>query len=95
MPTLLRLSLSMFLVPVIVGTALGVLLGSISGYGISQAIWELPRIYGVAGALGNQFTFSLTAWGIVACFGVLLTGVAVGFGLWPLRRTAREAIKEQ
>ena len=71
------------------------LLGAISGYGISQAIWELPRIYGVAGALDNQFTFSLAAWQLIAFFSAVLTFVTLCFGLWPFRRTARDAIKER
>jgi hypothetical protein len=94
LPLLLRVSLSMFLIPVIVGIALGILLGMVSGYGISQAIWELPRIYGMAGFLDNHLTISLVSWGIVASFGITLTLVAVGFGLWPFRNTAREAIKD-
>jgi len=95
LPTLLRISLSMFLIPVVIGAALGVLLGAISGYGISQAIWELPRIYGMAGALENQFVFSQMAWNIIAIFGGVLTCVGLGFGLWSFRRTARESIKER
>jgi len=92
---LLRVSLAMFMIPVVVGIILGILLGLVSGYGISQAIWELPRIYGVAGFLENHLTFSLASWGIVLIFGVVLTLVAVGFGLWPFRNTAREAIRER
>jgi hypothetical protein len=94
LPLLLRVSLSMFLIPVIVGIVLGILLGLVSGYGISQAIWELPRIYGMAGFLENRLTLSIVSWGIVASFGLTLTLVAVGFGLWPFRNTAREAIRE-
>jgi hypothetical protein len=94
LPLLLRVSLSMFLVPVLVGIFLGTLLGAVSGYGVAQAIWELPRIYGVAGFLENRLVFSSSAWGIVFGFGAILTCVAVGFGRWPFRKTAREAIKE-
>jgi ABC-type antimicrobial peptide transport system permease subunit len=94
LPTLLRVSLAMFLVPVIVGIGLGILLGIVSGYGISQAVWELPRIYGLAGFLDNQLALSATSWGIVATFTLILSIIAIGFGIWPFRNTAREAIKD-
>ena len=93
--SLVRISLAMFLVPVLVGIVLGVLLGAVSGHGISQAIWELPRINGVAGLLENRLVFSLTAWSIVAGFSVVLVVVAIAFAVWPFRSTASEAIKER
>ncbi len=48
---LLRIALSIFLIPVLGGVVMGIFLGVISGYGISQAVWDLPRVYGVAGFL--------------------------------------------
>jgi hypothetical protein len=69
-------------------------LGALSGYGIAQAIWELPRVYGVAGFLENRLVVTSAAWAIAVLFAVILSVVAVGFAVWPLRRTAREAITE-
>jgi hypothetical protein len=94
LPVLLRISLSIFLIPVLLGVATGLALGAVAGYGVSQAIWELPRVYGVAGFLSNRLVFSQTAWAIVALFSVVLTAIAIGFGLWQFRRTAREALRE-
>ena len=94
LPLLLRLSLSMFLIPVVAGILMGIALGALSGYGISQAVWYLPRVYGVAGFLSNQLVLSTTAWGVVTAFSGALTVEALVLGLWPFRRTAREAIKE-
>jgi predicted lysophospholipase L1 biosynthesis ABC-type transport system permease subunit len=91
---ILRFSLALFLVPVLVGIVFGAFLGAISGYGIAQAIWELPRVYGVAGFLENRLVISPMAYAIAAGFAVALSVVAVIFALWPLRKTAREAIKE-
>jgi len=92
LPLLLRISLSMFLVPVLVGVFLGMLLGAVSGYGIAQAIWELPRVYGFGGFLENHLLVTATAWSIVLVFTVILSAVALGFGLWPFRRSAREGV---
>ncbi len=78
----------------VVGIMAGLVLGGLSGYGMSRPIWDLPRIYGVAGLLLNRLVFSLAAWGIVVAFTVMLSGVSPGFGLWPCCRTAREAIRE-
>jgi hypothetical protein len=92
LPLLLRISLSMFLVPVLVGVLLGILLGAVSGFGIAEAIWELPRVYGFGGFLANRLSVTAISWLIVVVFTVILSAVAVGFGLWPFRRSAREAL---
>ena len=92
---LLRIALSIFLIPVAAGVVVGILLGAISGYGISQAVWDLPRIYGVAGFLSNQLVFSNSALAIVVGLSVIFAAIALGFGFWLFRRTAREAIRER
>ncbi|MBI4445701.1 MAG: hypothetical protein HY645_07295 [Acidobacteria bacterium] len=94
LPILLRITLSLFLIPVLGGVLIGIVLGAVSGYGVSQAVWELPRVYGVAGFLSNKFIFSGTAGAIVIGLICVFTAVALGFGLWLFRRTAREAISE-
>ncbi len=91
----LRIALSIFLIPVAAGVVIGILLGAISGYGISQAVWDLPRIYGVAGFLSNQLVFSNSAWAMVVGLSVIFAAIALGFGFWLFRRTAREAIRER
>ena len=93
--TLLRISISMFLAPVLVGLATGILLGVIAGYGLSQAVWDLPRVLGVAGFLSNKLVLTLASVASVLVFTLVLTAIAVGFGLWPARKTAREAITER
>ncbi len=95
-PTLLlRVSLAVFLTPVVGGLLLGLALGAVSGYGVSQAVWDMPRIFGVAAFLTNRLVMSATTWSIVAVFAVTLACISLGFGLWPFRRTAREAIREK
>lgn len=95
LPTVLRVSLSIFLVPVLTGVALGTLLGAIAGFGLAEAIWQLPRIYGVAGLLGSRMVFSGSAAAIVAAFGAILLIVALCFALWPFRGTANENLKDR
>jgi hypothetical protein len=92
--TLVRVSLSIFLAPVAAGIALGVALGALAGFGISEAIWQLPRIYGVAGLLEKNIAFSGSAWGIVLGFSFALLLVAMAFALWPFRRTANENMRK-
>jgi hypothetical protein len=89
---LIRISLGMFLVPVLIGVLLGGALGTLAGYGLAEAIWEVPRVYGVAGFLGNSLAVSPAAVGIVAVFAVILSIAAGVFAFWPLRNSAREAM---
>ena len=90
---LFRISLANFLIPVIVGILLGIVLGAISGFGVAQAIWEMPKVYGVAGFLKNQLVFSYTAWKIVFLFCSILTLISFIYGLWPFRRTVYEELR--
>lgn len=92
--TLIRVSLSIFLAPVAAGIAAGVALGILAGFGISEAIWQLPRIYGVAGLLEKNIDFSSTAALIVLCFSTALLVVALAFALWPFRRSANENFRK-
>jgi hypothetical protein len=93
-PVLLRISVSVFLVPVLVGITTGIALGGVSGYGVSQTIWDLPRVYGVAGMLANRLVVSPAAASIVLLFTSALSAIAITFGLWLFRRTAGEALRE-
>jgi hypothetical protein len=91
---LLRIALSFFLLPVVAGVLLGIAVGAVSGYGLSQAIWDLPRIYGIGAFLANRLTVSLTAVGIILTLSAIFVSVTWGLGSWLFRRTAREAIRE-
>lgn len=94
LPLLLRVFLSIFVIPMAGGVILGVALGGVAGYGISQAIWDLPRVHGVAGFLSSRFWFSAASWIIAGTLALLFTLIAIGFALWLFRKTAREAIRE-
>lgn len=91
---LLRITLSFFLLPVLAGVVLGIAVGMVSGYGLSQAIWDLPRVYGVGAFLANRLTISASSVGIIVILSAVFVAVAWGLGLWLFRRTAREAIRE-
>lgn len=86
--TVLRFSLAIFLAPVMTGVILGILLGVLAGYGISQTIWQMPRISGVAGLLLNKISFSLSAVELIVGFTLALVLVATVFSVWPLRTHA-------
>lgn len=91
---LLRIALSFFLLPVMAGIVVGIVVGMLSGYGLSQAIWDLPRVQGIGSFLANRLTISLTAVGIIVTLSAIFGAVAWALGLWLFRRTAREAIRE-
>lgn len=91
---LLRISLSIFLIPLTSGVVIGVLLGTTAGYGVSQLIWDLPRIYGVGGFLPNHLVFSGVAVAIVILLVCIFAFIAAVFGFWIFRRTARETMRE-
>jgi hypothetical protein len=92
--TILGISLSIFWVPVLVGIVLGTLLGITAGYGTSQAIWEMPRVYGVAGFLENRLIITKSTTAVVLLFAIILSLASLAFGLWPVRKSAHEAIME-
>ena len=91
---LLRISLSFFLLPVMAGVLIGIVVGTVSGFGLSQAIWDLPRVHGIGDFLSNQLTISPAAVGITVALSAIFAAVAWGLGSWLFRRTAREAIRE-
>jgi hypothetical protein len=91
---LLRIALAFFLLPVLAGVVVGIAVGAVSGYGLSQAIWDLPRVVGVGGFLANRLTLTASAVGIIATLSAIFAAVAMALGLWLLRTTAREAIQE-
>jgi len=93
-PLLLRIALAFFLLPILAGVAVGIVVGAVSGYGLSQAIWDLPRVVGVGGFLGNHLRFSMTAVGILLILSAIFVTVAWSLGFWLFQRTAREAIRE-
>ncbi len=91
---LLRISLSFFLLPVMAGVLVGIVVGTVSGFGLAQAIWDLPRVQGIGGFLANHLTISPAAVGITVVLSAIFAAVAWGFGSWLFRRTARESIRE-
>jgi len=91
---LIKIALSFFLLPVLAGVLMGIAVGTVSGYGLSQAIWDLPRVYGIGVFLANRLTFSLTSVAIVLSLSAIFVMVAWSLGLWLFRTTAREAIRE-
>jgi hypothetical protein len=91
---LLRIALSFSLLPVVAGILLGIGVGAISGYGLSQAIWDLPRVYGIGTFLANRLTVSLSAVAIILTLSAIFVSVTWILGGWLFRRTAREAIRE-
>ena len=91
---LLRIALSFSLIPVLGGVDVGTVVGAISGFGLSQAIWDLPRIYGVGSFLANRLTISLVAGGILVFLTAIFVAVSVGLGSWLFRSTAHQAIRE-
>ncbi|MBI4456745.1 MAG: ABC transporter permease [Acidobacteria bacterium] len=95
LPILLRIAISIFLIPVVGGILIGIVLGAVSGYGISQVVWELPRVYGVGGSLSNHLIFSNSAWAIVLGLSLVFSVIALSFGLWLFRKTAHEAIRDR
>ncbi|MBI4456748.1 MAG: hypothetical protein HY644_12730 [Acidobacteria bacterium] len=91
---ILQMAISIFLIPVIGGVIIGIVLGAISGYGISQVVWDLPRVQGTAGSLSNHLIFSNSAWAIVLGLSFVFAMIALSFGLWLFRKTAHEAMRE-
>lgn len=92
---LLRIALSFFLLPVMAGILVGIAVGIVSGYGLSQAIWDLPRVQGVGNFLANHLTISFNAVGVVLILSIIFVAVAGSLGSWLFRRTARESIQER
>jgi hypothetical protein len=89
---LVRVILVELIAPLIVGAAVGVPVGLVTGYGLTNAIFSLPRAASILEILPVHLTLSWAVATIV--FGVLVFFMVASTFLssWIFRKTAREAL---
>lgn len=91
---MIRILLAFFLSPVLAGVLLGSLLGVIAGFATSQAIWNMPRIFGVAGLLPGHLAVTGNTGLITLGFCIILVVVALLLAIAPLRYSTSKNIRE-
>jgi len=91
---MVRILLAFFLSPVLVGVLMGGILGVLSGFATSQAIWNMPRIFGVAGLLPGHLSISPETVLVTFGFGLVLLLVALLLAVAPLRYSTSKNIRE-
>lgn len=91
-PQLIRIILVDLVAPLAVGAGIGVPVGLVTGYGLTNAIFALPRASSILEILPVHLTLSWLVGGIV--LGVLLFFFLSSLFLsaWIFQRTAREAL---
>lgn len=89
---LFRVVIADFLVPVFFGTVIGISTGLLTGYGLTNFIFKVPRVLSILEALKVHLVLPILTWGIVVLLLFCFAAVAVVFGLWTFRRTARESL---
>lgn len=92
---MVRILLAFFISPVVAGVLIGIALGVVTGLAASQAIWNTPRIFGVAGMLPGELAISLRTILVSAAFCIALLLAALALAIAPLRYSTKSGIKEQ
>ena len=90
---LMRVVLAQMMVPVLIGGAIGVLAGLAAGYGLTNAIFSLPRVISILGILDVHLTVRTAVAGIVAGVLGIFFLATLSLSSWIFRRSAREALK--
>lgn len=78
--------------PLIVGAAVGVPVGLVTGYGLTNAIFSLPRAASILEILPVHLTLSWAVWAIVLSVLAFFIVASVFLSSWIFRKTAREAL---
>jgi ABC-type antimicrobial peptide transport system permease subunit len=89
---LIRVILTGLVAPLFVGAGIGVPVGLVTGYGLTNAIFALPRAASVLEILPVHLTLSWFMAGIILFVLTLFFFASLVLSAWIFRRTAREAL---
>ncbi|MBI4446716.1 MAG: hypothetical protein HY645_12500 [Acidobacteria bacterium] len=89
---LLRAVIADFLVPILLGMIIGSATGVLTGYGLTNYIFRIPRVLSAV-VLKVQLVVPLLTWGIVGFLFTCFMLLALIFSHWTFRRSAREALR--
>ena len=91
---LIRVVLAQMFVPVVIGAVVGVVAGLVAGYGLTNAIFALPRVVSVLGILDVHLVVSWFICGVVLAVLLTFFFAMLILGSWIFRKSARESIQE-
>ena len=89
-----RFVIALLLSPALLGVAVGGGVALLAGYGLANYLWTLREIESVVQLLPTHLVVSGFTLGVSVLILLVLTGVALFFGQWTFRRTARESLQE-
>ncbi len=88
----MRVVLSDLVAPLTVGAFVGVPVGLITGYGLTSAIFALPRAASILQILPVHLTLSWVLASIIVGVFAFFFLSSLGLSSWIFRKTAREAL---
>lgn len=91
---LIRVVLAQMMVPVLIGAAIGVVAGMFAGYGLTNAIFSLPKVMSILRILDVHLTIRGAVVLIVAVVLVIFFLATLMMSSWIFRRTAREGLTQ-
>ncbi len=91
---LIRIVLAQMMVPVVIGGVIGVFVGLAAGYGLTIAIFSLPKVVYILQVLDVHLTVSWFTAGVVLVVLAIFFLTIFVLSSWIFRRTAREALRE-
>ncbi len=91
---LIRIALAQMMVPVMIGAVIGVFVGLAAGYGLTIAIFSLPKVVSILQVLDVHLTVSWFTGAVVLVVLVIFFFTIFLLSSWIFRRTAREALRE-
>jgi ABC-type antimicrobial peptide transport system permease subunit len=89
---LMRVVLADLVAPLSVGACIGVPVGLVTGYGLTNAIFALPRAASILQILPVHLTLGWLVAAIIGGVFVFFLLSSYGLSSWVFRKTAREAL---
>ena len=91
---LIRVVLAQMMIPVVIGGAVGVVAGLAAGYGLTNAIFTLPKVVSILGILDVHLTVTWFIALVVLVVLLIFLGTTLLLSSWIFRKSAREALRD-
>ncbi|MBI3940676.1 MAG: ABC transporter permease [Acidobacteria bacterium] len=90
---LVRIAISDFFVPILCGMVVGLAVGILAGYGLTNQIFRIPRVISILEVFPVHLILSGFIFGVIGVLSLLFAATAVAFSLLIFRKSAREGLQ--
>ena len=91
---LVRIIVAEFFVPIVFGMVIGITMGIVTGYGMTNQMFKVPQTLAALEILPVHLTLTGGAFIVAPLLGLFFLGTAIAFSVLVFRRTAREGLRE-